>query len=237
MKLVATSDWHLDQSTAGVDRYDDTCQAIDVSVDAAIEMKANAYLMCGDLTDPNNVRSHRSVTKAIAVQRRLRENKVQPIFVAGNHDVIEDGSGKTTLSPLAATGFGSVYEQPTMQILECGVVFIALPFTALSHSYDPDEFIRKCAKAIGDDPRPVFIAGHLNLGGINPGSETTEMPRGRDVFWPMEAIRDCFPSNAAVVGGHYHTPQVYDGVTIIGSTVRLRFDERDNELGYLVMEV
>ncbi len=239
MKLVCVSDLHLDQSTAGVDRFDDICRAIDQSVDAAIEMEADAYLMCGDLTDPNTVRSHRAVAKAIEVQRVLEANDIKTLFVAGNHDVIEDGSGMTTLSPIAATGRGYVFEAPIM--LTAGmnlgsVVLIALPFTATSHDYDPDAFIRKCAESGDFDNRPVLIVGHLNLEGISPGSETTDMPRGRNVYWPMDAINECFP-DATVIGGHYHTPQEYNGVTIIGSMVRLRFDERDNTPGYIVVEV
>ncbi len=240
--LVLSSDWHLDVATAGVDRFDDICQAIDVGVDKAIEMKADAYVMCGDLANPNTVRSHRSVTKAVQVQRRCHENNVHPIFVAGNHDVIEDGSGLTTMSALAATGFGDVFERPVAKSMPWGGL-IALPFTPLSHDYDPDQFIRDChSQGVGkvvaqqSNPRSILILGHLNLKGITAGSETTDMPRGRNVYWPIDAIQECFP-DALVVGGHYHTPQEYQGVHIIGSQVRLRFDERDNEPGYTVLEI
>jgi len=239
MKFVATSDWHLDQSTAGVDRIHDLCTAIDISVEAAIEMQADAYLMCGDLCDPHTVRSHRSVRKAVEVQTRLWDAGVVPIFVAGNHDIIEDGSGVTTMSALRYTGDrGHVFETPSYIGLKnrsgehlCNL--IALPFTATSHAYDPEEFVRGIAQDMDD---PILVVGHLNLHGITPGSEATEMPRGRDVFWPTDAIRERFP-NSAMVGGHIHTPQQYDGVHIIGSLARLRFPECDNETGYMVMEV
>jgi len=243
MKIVCTSDWHLDQSTAGVDRFEDTCQAIDVSVDAAIAMKADAYLMCGDLTDPNNVRSHRAVAKAVQVQMKLCGADVFPIWVVGNHDVIEDGSGVTTMSALShcAPDYADhVIAEPCVVAVRDGKRWrrcdvIGLPFTASSHAYNPDEYIRSLVGKV-DAAGPVLIVGHLNHGGITPGSETADMPRGREVFWPMEAIRECFP-NSVVIGGHYHTPQEYDGCTIIGSMSRLRFDERDNDLGYLVVDL
>ncbi len=240
MKIVMSSDWHGDQSTAGVDRFEDVCGAVDQSVDAAIKMNADAYVMCGDLTDPNTVRSHRAVAKAIEVQRTLDEAGIVPIFVAGNHDVIEDGSGMTTMSALAATGRGYVYESPGADHVR-GVTVIALPFTSTSHDYDPAEHIVEVKGALesggaANRDRPVLILGHLNAEGISPGSETTDMPRGRNVYWPLDAIGECFP-DATVVGGHYHTPQTYKGLTIIGSMVRLRFDERDNEPGYIVVEV
>lgn len=232
VKLVATSDWHLDVSTAGVDRFEDTGEAIDRSVDVAKAMKADVYLMGGDLSDPN-MRALRSVTKALQVQRECNLAGICPLFVAGNHDVIEDGSGYTTLSPLRETGVGHVFESPQVVELQCGITVIALPFTASSHEYSPDEFIRACKV---DSDGPLLIVGHLNLEGIGPGSETKDMPRGRDVFWPLDAIAECFP-NALLVGGHYHAPQEFKGVHIIGSTARLRFDEANNETGYLVMEV
>ena len=232
--LIATSDWHLDASTAGVDRFSDTCMAIDASVEAAIQRKSDIYLMCGDLTDPNTARAHRAVTKAVEVQKRCHVNGIEPLFVAGNHDVIEDGTGFTTMSALTRTGFGSVFERPGMLQARCGLTVIALPFTATSEEYDPAEFIRICAEHAPEGP--VLIAGHLNLEGISAGSETKDMPRGRDVFWPLDAIAECFP-NAMLVGGHYHAPQEYKGVHIIGSTARLRFDECDNENGFMEVEV
>ncbi len=238
MKIILSSDWHLDQSTVGVDRYDDICAAIDQSVQAAIDLKATMYIMGGDLTNPNTVRSHRAVAKAIEVQCELINHGVFPIFVAGNHDVIEDGSGKTTMSALKAVGAGHVFERPEMIVHE-GVHIVALPFTATSHDYDPDEHIRLTAKAISlgtSKAAPTIIVGHLNLNGASEGSETNAMPRGRNVFWPVDAIKQCFPK-ALVLGGHYHTPQEFDGVNIIGSMVRLRFDERHNETGYMVAEI
>lgn len=243
MKLVATSDWHLDQSTAGVDRYEDICQSIDESVDAAIAMEADAYLMCGDLADPNTVRSHRAVAKATEVQTRLRLSNVIPMWLVGNHDVIEDGSGFSTMESLkycSPDRVNHVMSEPgcfgfqnAKHKHQCNVIH--LPFTPSSHPYDPDDFIRGLARD-GSTAEPILVVGHLNLQGISAGSETVDMPRGRDVFWPIDALQECFP-NAVLVGGHYHTPQDYKGVHIIGSMARLRFDETHNTPGYSVMDI
>lgn len=237
MRILATSDWHLDASTAGVDRFEDTRAAVQASVDAAIEKQVDFYLFGGDLSNPNTPRCLRSASTIITAFRQLEEAGVRPLAIAGNHDVIEDGDGWTTLSPLKAAFPRSTFEQPMMIELQGKLLFIALPFTATSHEYDPALAIEKMAKTKkkhGD--LPVLIAGHLNLEGIGPGSETTDMPRGRDVFWPTTAIREHFPE-AMVVGGHYHSPQEFDGVHIIGSLARLRFDECNNETGYALMEI
>ena len=254
MRVIASSDWHLDQATAGIDRFIDICGSIDVSVQHAISApvdvtmavaigasiadsvgaKADMYLFCGDLCDPNTSMAHRAIAKAVEVQRRCHEAGILFVAIAGNHDVIEDGSGVTTLRALGQTGRGILFEKPTVSYAfgsQC--TLIALPFTAQSHDYDPDKFIRGL-----DIPKehPVLIMGHLNLEGIAPGSETTEMPRGRNVYWPTEAIAECFP-DAMVVGGHYHKPQEYGGVRIIGSLARMRFDEADNDLGFMTLEI
>lgn len=231
MKTVATSDWHLDVFTAGVDRYADVCRSIDASVEAAIEMGADYYLFGGDATDPNTSRAHRASSKLVRTFRTCVDHGITPLAVAGNHDVIEDGSGVTTLSALAASGMGRVFERPDV-VRAPGLNIIALPFVEADGSYDPDEFVR----GIGPLDGPVMVVGHLSLSGIHPGSETTETPRGRDVYWPLEALAECFP-DAMLVGGHYHTPQVYNGVHIIGSLARLRFGENADELGYLVLEI
>lgn len=242
MKFVCISDLHLDQSTAGVDRYEDGSRALDAAADHACKIDADALIFCGDLSDPHTVRVHRALRKLAEVVHRLMGEGIDTIMLAGNHDVIEDGSGGCILDVLS-WGDGFVLARP--QVLRyarssrtmlkgnhlCNLV--ALPFTPTSANYDPAEFVR----GMELDPKlPTLVVGHLNLEGITVGSETTEMPRGRDVFWPLQALRERCP-DALLVGGHYHAAQVYQGVHIVGSAVRLRFDEKDNEPGFLVLEV
>lgn len=249
MRLVAVSDLHLDQSTAGVDRFDDVKHVLDQAVEHAIEIKADAFAFCGDLTDPHTVRSHRSVDALAEASARLKAHDVMVIMIAGNHDVIEDGSGRTVLDSLKHMDIGHVITEPCVRelvtespVMVCGkpriidlCTLIALPFTPTSHNYDPDAFIRSLT---GDNRATgkVLVIGHLNLEGITPGSETTDMPRGRDVYWPLEALRELYPE-AMLLGGHYHTPQVFEGVHIVGSAARLRFDEANNDPGFIVLEV
>lgn len=243
MKFVVIGDLHLDQSTAGVDRYEDGCRALDAARDHACKIDADGLIFLGDLSDPHTVRVHRSLRKLAEVVHHLMGEGIDCLMLAGNHDVIEDGSGGCILDVLQ-WGDGIVLSRP--QVLRyarqsrtirnaakhmCNLV--ALPFTPTSHNYDPAEFVRTMEL---DSQLPTLVIGHLNLQGIAVGSETTEMPRGRDVFWPIDALRARVP-NAMLVGGHYHKAQTYQGVVIAGSAVRLRFDEKDNEPGFLVLEV
>jgi DNA repair exonuclease SbcCD nuclease subunit len=238
--LVAVSDLHLDQSTAGVDRFEDVVAVLEKAAAYAIEKQADAFLFLGDLADPNTVRSHRSVNALARVMSKLKQKCIQCVCLAGNHDVIEDGSGGTVLDSLVWLDAGPVYTEPTVEPLltaygEFICTIVALPFVPIVRAYNPEEFIRNIGKKVRIQD-PVLVIGHLNLDGITLGSESTDMPRGRDIFWPLDDLRIQLP-NALRVGGHYHTPQTFEGVRIIGSAVRLRFDERDNDPGFVVLEV
>lgn len=234
MKLLVVSDLHADWFTAGFDRYEDVAEAVAETTTAAIREKVDGYLFLGDLCDPDTARSHRASALAVKTYMLLKDNGIESFWLAGNHDVIEDGTGATTLSALKAAG-ANVFEQPGSAVFRGLLPIIALPYTARSHAYDPAQFIERVAGGVGKQQR-VLIVGHLNLEGIGPGSETTDMPRGRDVFWPTAAIREFFP-NAVVLGGHIHKRQVFNGVQIVGSLIRCTFGEEENEPGYLIIEI
>ncbi|MCK5642732.1 MAG: hypothetical protein KAJ19_18125, partial [Gammaproteobacteria bacterium] len=147
-------------------------------------------------------------------------------------DVVEDGSGSSVLDSLGEVAV--LFSSPVYWMLGgLKLNVVALPFTPTSHNYDPVEFIG--GVQITND-YPILVIGHLNLKGITAGSETIDMPRGRDVFWPVDEIKAKWP-NAIMVGGHYHERQVYKGVQIIGSMARLTYGEGDNNVGFLEMEI
>jgi hypothetical protein len=111
---------------------------------------------------------------------------------------------------------------------------VALPFAPRSHAYDPGEFVRS---APCPSSQRVLVLGHLNLEGIEPGSETTDLPRGREVLFPLEACGEVYGGRALLLNGHYHRRQSYKGVQIPGSLERLTFGEAANAPGYLVVDV
>ena len=86
----------------------------------------------------------------------------------------------------------------------------------------------------------TVILGHLDIEGATPGSEITEMPRGKEVFWPTKAIAEYMPE-AICLGGHIHSKGVYerDGVKIhvVGSLSRLTFGEENLTPGYHILEI
>ena len=239
LRLLVTSDWHLDASTAGHDRYDDLDAAVAETVAAAVERECSHYLFLGDLCDPDSSRAHRSVAVAVRTAIALDAAGVVSRWLVGNHDVVEDGRASHTLAAVAEVGCLTrcvVHPRPAAYMLADWLGFVALPYVPRSHAYDPEAFVRAAGPALAG-ARRVIVAGHLNVAGVTPGSETEDMPRGRDVFFPLDAAREVFGDRALLLNGHYHRGQVFEGIHIPGSLERLTFGEADHDPGYLVLEV
>jgi DNA repair exonuclease SbcCD nuclease subunit len=148
---------------------------------------------------------------------------------------LEDGIGDTTLSPLRGLhrdDFVHVVERPKRVVIG-DVHFACLPFTASSHGYDVEEKLREMTAA---SPRPrTVVLSHLNVPGIVPGEETTEMPRGREITLPEKLAHE---RACLVLQGHFHRRQTTPlGTRVVGSLARLTFGEENNRPGFLVVEV
>jgi DNA repair exonuclease SbcCD nuclease subunit len=229
-----------------VDRFDDVRRAVHRTVDVAIAEKVDAYAFLGDLCDPDDApRALRAVELMLEVERRLSAECITSYWLAGNHCVIEDGSGRTVLSPMRA--LQSVRSKSEVHLFEGAevrrdfgnVAVLALPFTASSHPYDPAEFVRQAAAY-----RETFVVlSHLAVPGIQPGEETTEMPRGREVILPVDALLALKQrvKKLVVLSGHYHRAQTVDirglEVHVVGSVERLTFGEERHDPSFLILEV
>lgn len=242
-KIVTSTDWHADAATLGVRRYDEVAAAVDESVDVAIDERADCYICLGDISDPDSGGdTFRAQFVMIRAAMKLANAGVRSIWLAGNHDVCEDGTGATTLTPLLAlesTQLVHVAEQPRLVWLDPGLAVLCLPFMAVSHGHD----IAAAASALWPSelnsgmPR-VIVASHLTVPGVVAGEETTEMPRGRDVVYPFEQTKRA----VLRLQGHYHHRQTFDArdggppLVIPGSLARLSFSD-EHEPSYLVINL
>ena len=230
MKLVITSDWHHDAYTDGLPRASDVEKAIWESVEHAHKVGADAYMMLGDLSDPDNVRSHRASNFALSVASVLGEYGIPNYWLTGNHDVIEDGGGGSTMGCLKHLGGYTVLLDQPMVFYIGEVPCLALPFPSRSSNYAPEDFV----KGVPQDIR--VVVGHLNVDGITLGSETSHMPRGRDVFWPLDTLRENLP-DSVYVGGHYHEAQTWQGdLHIVGSPLRFTHGEEGSTPSIMTLE-
>jgi DNA repair exonuclease SbcCD nuclease subunit len=248
VKLLLCSDAHVDASTAGFSRFEDVRDALWDAALAAVEERVDFFVFLGDLCDPDRGHAHESVALAIEVAAHIdiAGGNIPQWWLTGNHDVLEDGSGTSTIEPLGAAL--KAFAWPSSRVISKpaafdgptagGVALVAFPYVARAQSYDPIAALETAAQRIEcPELRKVIIFSHLMLEGMQPGSETIDMSRGRDVFLPLDAIRARWGDKAVVFSGHYHRREVHRGVQIVGSLVNLTFGEQDNKPGYLIVEV
>lgn len=253
MKIIASSDFHVDWTTLGVPRWDEVEAAAWKTVEHAVKEKADLYLFLGDLADPDTGgSSFRAAGLAIEIAQRLRDEGIISVWIAGNHDVWEDGSGASTLTPLAsfAKATNVSWQHQTVFVAERPALFtirlakgalpslfvLALPFVATSHGEDMSEAVTRLWPDA--PPAPVIVASHLMVDGVHPGTETTEMPRGREIGYPVEATARAHMR----LQGHYHRAQsvpMREGPPMIipGNLARLTFGEENHEPSFLDLEV
>lgn len=242
MRVVATSDWHLDWVTRGVTRRDEVERAVQQSIAYAVERATDLYLFTGDLCDPDDGGVvARSSEYAVHVARDLSRRGIPSAWIAGNHDTTDDGV-TTSLTPLRrlADPLVSVHEQPGIRDLGQGRVLVALPHTAFGAAeHSPQALTRLLPRLAGF--RTIIFACHLTVPGIVPGEETTEMPRGRDLTLPLDALDEFRTSTArwkdppaiVVINGHYHRAMCHAGVLVPGSLARLTFGEEEHVPSFL----
>jgi hypothetical protein len=231
VRLALSSDWHADRVTDGIPRYSEIEAAAWASAKAAVEWRADAYVFLGDLADPDGGPSTlRAVALAVAVAQHLAMAGVWSHWLPGNHDVFEDGSGGCVLD--AIRGFETL-RGPKPELLAPGPFSVggpggapalALPFAPSSHGYD-------VAGSVGMAMDGALVFSHLVVPGITPGSETTEMPRGREVRLPIDLVAS---KRMSVFQGHYHRRQVHAGVQVVGSLARLTHGEASHDPGFLL---
>jgi DNA repair exonuclease SbcCD nuclease subunit len=243
-KIVFVSDVHADWSTLGVSRFREIASAVEQSVDHAIAIGARSFIFAGDLADPDTGgATFKAQALAIESALRLTRAGISSIWLRGNHDVCEDGSGACVLSPMrpleqmTANAGGPIWiaDHPRVISLFHDLSVLCLPFMPVSHGVDMAEYARANWPTTGR----VMVLSHLTIPGITVGEETLELPRGRDVLLPLEETKRA----AYRISGHYHRRQIFDPgdggpeIIVIGAPARLSFGEEDHDPAFVVLDV
>lgn len=250
VKVVCFGDAHGDAVTEGVPRFDEVCAAMDFVGDLAIRECAGLVVFGGDLAESEGPGMLRTLEHAVRLATRLKAVRIESLWLTGNHDVIEDGHATSNLAPLRDVPGAELVDSPRLikvgqdtglspEIVGKRLITVAcLPFTPRTHDYDPELWVSSTDfdLEVKKQAKPDLVVGHLMLEGIGPGSETRDMPRGRNVFWPLEAIETYWPS-AVLVGHHYHQQQVFRRVHLPGSLVRINRAEASNTPGVLLVTI
>lgn len=240
VRVILTSDWHADWITSDVERYDEieaaAWRAAKYAIDSNLQGNGpSVFVFAGDLANPNPPRCWRAARLASQIVRALEAAHVPSIWLTGNHDVLEDGHGSHTLMPIDSKDSPWTYvaDRPMVWEPYPGCPLMLLPYVPRSLNYDPALYVRQASEG---SQIPKLCVGHLMVEGIGPGSETKDMARGRDVFFPLQTLREKFP-NCKLANGHYHTGQIFKGIHIPGSLARLTLQEADNSPRFLEIEL
>lgn len=248
LKILKSSDWHLDAMTHGVRRFDELHRAVKETVEAAIDQNVNLYAFTGDLCDPESGSIvFECIEVAVQTATQLARAGIPSVWLKGNHDVIEDGRGRSTLAPLVGLhDLVHVFETGTAKRLYdtrgCFGIFdcIALPYPSATKPYAFDDVFASYKPTID---APLIVFSHLTVPSVQPGEEVGELARGRDVLHPTERVVKLFEGGrrGAMLQGHYHRQQSlnFGGIYmhISGSLARLTFSEEWHAPGYMIIEV
>lgn len=253
MKLLATSDWHLDAVTAGLERCLEVKAYASELVQVVEREEVDLVLHLGDLLDPGHLRD--SAYQRVLFQLAAQLNSAArygSIWLPGNHDVLDEAEPTSTLSPLAAASAAWASHDPNpLQVVELPKFvmrklpegranFLCLPYVSratMNTAVYQEAFQEALRQAEGRSN--LVVLSHLSLPGMHPGSEE-EMPRGREVAFPLQEVKKLNP--ALVLQGHYHKRQTVKVsglvVEVVGAPVRFTFGERaDGPRGYLLVEL
>jgi len=246
VKLLVSSDYHPDYEMMGVSRYDEVTEALTQTANVAIREQVDWYICLGDVANPDSGNAWKAVAFFGQLIVAMSKHGIRTAVIAGNHDVWTDGSGATTLTPLKmlekveheGRQIAHIVERPKNIRLDDETALLCLPYTAPSHSYDVEEVTKSLWKANEKISIRTIVASHLMVPGIHPGSETKDMPRGRNIQYPVGVTKNTFMR----LQGHYHKRQIFDlgdggpKLRIPGSLCRLAFGEEDNEPSFFLIE-
>ena len=247
MKILVSSDWHLDARTAGVERLPELDAYVAAICRRLDEQRFDAFIHAGDYFDPGSLSECRWSAKLFSYVSEIHSMVGESIWITGNHDVVESAENWSVLSPLlvaAASGWTGTtsrlqescpvicYDGP--RIVDVGeTVVLALPFLsrAAARSQDTADRLKMVTNVARtrSSGRKLVVVGHFSIPGIVPGSEE-EMQRGHEQTFPAELIASLKPD--LVINGHYHARQTVKvgGVTveIPGAPLRMSFGEKDD---------
>ena len=235
MRYLVTSDWHIDSRLAGVQRIDEIRGVVAHLANESRRRDIDVVINCGDFFDPCTVRDLFWSAELIRLARQLHDAVRQgSVWIAGNHDVVQDSWGQTALSPLQAVADLI----PGMHVVEDPTWIPAFEILAIPHP-------RGGRRAHGEDLGAAIaratpgcvVTAHLTVPGALLGSESKELARGQDETIDLTALKALEPW--VVLNGHYHKPQVIDGhvpVHIPGALIRHTFGEAGNESRFLVID-
>lgn len=261
MRILHTSDWHMNETLGRVDRSDDICRALERIARYLDERDVDVMLATGDLfcerSRPDQMRAAVGKIKEIFLPFLERGGSV--IAISGNHDDELFFATLRDAVDLAGAGRFHVASDPEIVTLSDrdghDVQFVLMPYptaraylrgdaTAYRTVEDKHRAIHEAftQTLYGflmqlDPSRPVVLASHVHVRGASVHT-LYRISESEDVVFEPGNI----PSNWAYVAyGHVHKAQALAAsaphIRYAGSVERMDVAERDDAKSVVLVEV
>ena len=254
MRFIHLGDVHLGKSLGDFDLFDDQKYMLDRIVDLAVQKKADAVLIAGDVYD-RAMPNEQAVVLLDAFLNDLVEKGIRVLMISGNHDSDERlgyGSRMFEQSGVSICArYEGTLEKRTIRD-EFGEVDIwLLPFVKASQVryYHPDEKITDYDFAVKavirnaqiDPDRRNIIVSHQFVSGpsSDPYLGGSECVGTRSVGQVEKIGYDCFDMFDYAALGHIHSPQEVGRkeVRYSGSPLKYSLNEVDNDKSVPVVTI
>ncbi len=261
MRFLHTGDWHVGKAIRGRSRMDEFERALDQVVGIAVDERADAVLIAGDLYE------HRSAAPdadrlVFETLLRLHGHGIPVVAIPGNHDSsarLEAFAGllKAVDVDMAARvlppdqgGMVTIGSRDGSQTLRVACVpfvperrfgsavelFQSTEAWFQSYADGMGGVLDAMAAGFGPDAVNVVLA-HLYAAGAKLGGGEREVTVGMDYAVPASRL----PANASYLAlGHIHRPQRIPGsrapARYAGSLIQLDFGETEQDKSVAVIE-
>ena len=229
MKIVASGDWHIGLVVQGYDANEDIEEVAKAVIEAA--NGADLFIFLGDLFHSSKPRPR---DYALAI-RLLSMIHCPSVVLKGNHDE-SGGADDDALEPLRVVSWEakSFPRLPWMlKVADKNLLFV--PYLN-DHKARKSTGCKSAQEVVDqafdgvDDAVAVFT--HLDVDGARVGTEARHL-RGKWLGMPESAYR----KGIRVVNGHLHQRQRFRNVIMPGSLLPTNMDEREDDKGFLELEV
>jgi hypothetical protein len=190
------------------------------AADRAVELRAEAFVVCGDLFD-SSLPPPQLLTEVQAPLRRLREAHVEVVLLVGNHDQESAAPGDHALGPLAP--YARVVERPECVWLG-PVALLCLPHRRGREGRWVDEEVRVVLEAAPRGARARDVRRVLALHAGVVDERTPAFMRGGAVAVDHLHYAMTMHSMTHAFAGDHHVHRRWGDVVQLGALAGTGFD-------------